>query len=656
MNWILNHRRLLSRSFALILILGMLGSFTCSAAIILDESVSSPAGGDAEAPAVGVTDPAPGAEPSVDGSAGAGVSGSAGSGESVEGSAGNAAGTVSDGSEGSAEVMPEGDAETAPENNSTVLAPEDGAEEILTETEEEEEEYSSFFEGTFWALLPPIIAIVLALITKEVYSSLFLGILSGGILYAISNTGFSFETMFNAVVHEGFIVNLADEWNVGILIFLVVLGAIVVMMNRAGGSRAYGEWAATKIKNRRGAQLATFGLGSLIFVDDYFNCLTVGSVMRPITDKHRISRAKLAYLIDATAAPICIIAPISSWAADVSGTVEGVNGIALFIQTIPYNLYALLTIAMVLFVAFSGLDYGPMKRFEKNALAGDLHTSGGEQFSSGEEEKSNPRGKVLDLIIPVVILIILCVAGMVYTGGFFAGESFINSFADCDAAYGLAMGSIAALVLNMIYFICRRVLSFKECTSAIPEGFKQMVPAILILTFAWGLKAMTGLLDASGYVAALVESAKALQLLLPALLFLVACGLSFATGTSWGTFGILIPIVTGVFENQLAGVTDSAAIPAMVVICISACLAGAVCGDHCSPISDTTIMASAGAKSDHVNHVATQLPYALTVAGVSLVGYLLAGFVQNVFVVLGVSLVLLLALLTLLKFLSKKTA
>ncbi|MBR6793803.1 MAG: Na+/H+ antiporter NhaC family protein [Clostridia bacterium] len=520
----------------------------------------------------------------------------------------------------------------------------------------EAEEYTSLFNGTFWALLPPVIAIVLALITKEVYSSLFLGILSGGILYAIDASGFHFETMFNAVVHEGFIINLADEWNVGILIFLVVLGAIVVMMNRAGGSRAYGEWASAKIKNRRGAQLATFGLGALIFVDDYFNCLTVGSVMRPITDKQSISRAKLAYLIDATAAPICIIAPISSWAAAVSGTVEGVNGIALFIQTIPYNLYALLTISMVLFIAFTGMDYGPMKRYEQNALNGDLHTSGGEQFTGEEDEKSNPRGKVMDLIIPVVILIILCVAGMIYTGGFFSGTSFIDAFAGCDAAYGLAMGSIAALIINMIYFMARRVLSFKECTASIPEGFKQMVPAILILTFAWGLKSMTGLLDASGYVAAMVEGAKALQILLPAILFLVACGLSFATGTSWGTFGILIPIVTGVFEKQLAGVTDSAAIPSMVVICIAACLAGAVCGDHCSPISDTTIMASAGAKSDHVNHVSTQLPYALTVAAVTLVGYLLAGFVQNVFVVLGVSLVLMIAVLLLIRMLQKKKA
>ena len=514
--------------------------------------------------------------------------------------------------------------------------------------------YVSRFDSTFWALLPPIIAIVLALITKEVYSSLFVGILSGGILYSIGEGGFNFETMFNAVVHEGFIVNLADEWNVGILIFLVVLGAIVVMMNRAGGSRAYGEWAAKRINSRRGANLSTFLLGALIFVDDYFNCLTVGSVMRPITDKQKISRAKLAYLIDATAAPICIIAPISSWAAAVSGTVEGVNGIALFIQTIPYNLYALLTIAMVIFISVTGLDFGPMKRFEENALKGDLHTSGGEQFIEADEEKANSKGRVFDLIIPVVILIILCVAGMVYTGGFFAGESFINAFANCDAAYGLAMGSIAALIIDMIYFLCRRVLSFKECTSSIPEGFKQMVPAILILTFAWGLKSMTGLLNASTFVAGVVESATALQILLPVILFLVAVLLSFATGTSWGTFGILIPIVTGVFADSLAKVGEGGAIPSMVIICISACLAGAVCGDHCSPISDTTIMASAGAKSDHVNHVSTQLPYALTVAAVCLVGYLISGFIQNVFVVLGVSLVLLIGVLTMILLIQKR--
>jgi Na+/H+ antiporter NhaC len=608
MNTILKHRKLFSRIFALVLVLGMLGSLGCSAEVLLnnaDEAVSSTAA-DTAAPA-GDT------------------------------------------------AVTETPADTATTGEAEIAETTEEPEEVVAEDAEEEEEYTSFFTGTFWALLPPIIAIVLALITKEVYSSLFVGILSGGILYAIDKTGaFNFETMFNSIVHEGLVVNLADEWNVGILIFLVVLGAIVVMMNRAGGSRAYGEWAAKRIGSKRGALLATFGLGALIFVDDYFNCLTVGSVMRPLTDKHRVSRAKLAYLIDATAAPICIIAPISSWAAAVSGTVEGVNGIALFIQTIPYNLYALLTIAMVLFVAFTGLDYGPMKRFETNAAAGDLHTSGGEDFAAAEDAKANPKGRVMDLVIPVLVLIVLCVTGMVYTGGFFAGTSFIDAFAGCDAAYGLAVGSIAALIVDMIYFMCRRVLTFNECTSSLPEGFKQMVPAILILTFAWGLKSMTGLLDASSFVAGLVESATALQILLPALLFLVAVLLAFATGTSWGTFGILIPIVTGVFENQLAAVANGGAIPAMVIICISACLAGAVCGDHCSPISDTTIMASAGAKCNHVNHVNTQLPYAVTVAAVSIVGYLLAGFVQNVFVVLGVSLVLMIAVLTAIYFITKR--
>ncbi len=516
---------------------------------------------------------------------------------------------------------------------------------------EEAAEYASSFYNTFLALLPPIIAIGLALITKEVYSSLFIGILSGGILYAISADGFSFETMFNAVLKDGLLNNLADDYNMGILIFLVVLGIIVVMMNRAGGSRSYGEWASKRIKSNKGAQASTFGLGALIFVDDYFNCLTVGSVMRPLTDKQRISRAKLAYLIDATAAPICIIAPISSWAAAVSGTVTGssgveVNGLELFIRTIPYNLYALLTLAMVLFVAFSGKDFGPMRKHELRArINGDL-TSGIDSGEIEEEEKSNAKGKVIDLVLPVVILIVFCVAGMLYTGGFFSGTGIIDAFAGCDASYGLALGSLGALLINVVYFLCRRVLSFKESMAAIPEGFKQMVPAILILTFAWGLKGMTGLLGADVYVAELVKSATALQILLPAILFIVAVFLAFATGTSWGTFGILIPIVTGVFEADLANITESAgSLPTLMVICISACLAGAVCGDHCSPISDTTIMSSTGAKCDHVTHVSTQLPYALTVAAVSLVGYLISGFIQNVWVVLGVSMVLLFATL-----------
>jgi len=501
--------------------------------------------------------------------------------------------------------------------------------------------------GTLWSLLPPIVAIGLALITKEVYSSLFVGILTGGVVYSAASSG-GFSGMFTAVVQDGLIANLADSYNVGILVFLVVLGVIVVLMNKAGGSRAYGEWAAKHIKSRVGASIATFFLGILIFVDDYFNCLTVGSVMRPVTDKHKVSRSKLAYLIDSTAAPICIIAPISSWAAAVSGTVEGVNGIRLFISTIPYNLYALLTLLMVIFVSVTNINYGPMKLHEDNAEKGDLFTTRNKVYDN-DEEPATTKSKVIDLILPVVILIVLCVVGMIYTGGFFDGTDFINAFANCDASYGLSLGSIGALIVIIGYFLCRKVLTFNECMDSIALGFKQMVPAILILTFAWTLKTMTGFLDAGTFVSGIVESATAIQIMLPLILFVVALGLSFATGTSWGTFGILIPIVTSVFSTELANVTSTGEIPAMVIICISACLAGAVCGDHCSPISDTTIMASTGAQCDHVNHVATQLPYALTVAAVSAVGYLLAGFVQNVFVVLGTSIVLMLAVLFVIK-------
>ncbi len=504
--------------------------------------------------------------------------------------------------------------------------------------------------GSLWSLLPPIVAIGLALITKEVYSSLFIGVLTGGCLYAITEKS-GFSGMFNAVVKDGIIANVADAYNVGILLFLVVLGTIVVLMNKAGGSRAYGEWASKHIKTRAGACLSTFLLGVLIFVDDYFNCLTVGSVMRPITDKHNVSRSKLAYLIDATAAPVCIIAPISSWAAAVAGTVDGVNGISLFIRTIPYNLYALLTLLMVVFIALSDVDYGPMKRHEDNAKKGDLFTTRSKVYPE-DAKPAHTRGKVIDLILPVVILIVLCVLGMVYTGGLFDGASFMDAFADCDASFGLAVGSLGALIVIILYFLARRVLTFTECMDSIADGFKQMVPAILILTFAWTLKTMTGLLQAGEFVSGVVESARAMQILLPMILFVVAVGLAFATGTSWGTFGILIPIVTGVFSSQLVRTGDSVTIPPMVIICISACLAGAVCGDHCSPISDTTIMASTGAQCDHVNHVSTQLPYAFTVAGVCAVGYLLAGFVQNVFVVLGVSIVMMIGVLFLIRFFS----
>ncbi len=510
-----------------------------------------------------------------------------------------------------------------------------------------EVEYSSRFYSTIFSLLPPVIAIALALITKEVYSSLFVGILVGGGLYAFGPDGFSFETMFNTIMTDGFIGKLADTWNMGIIIFLVVLGVIVVLMNKAGGSRAYGEWAKKKIKSRKGALLATFGLGALIFVDDYFNCLTVGSVMRPVTDSHKISRAKLSYIIDATAAPICIIAPISSWAAAVSGVVEGADGLELFIKTIPYNLYALLTIVMVVMISALNIDFGPMRKHEINAMNGDLYTTDARPYANVDETPVTSKGKVIDLVLPVVILIALCVVGMVYTGGFFAGESFIDAFANCDAAYGLALGSIIALVVNIVYFMVRRVLSFKDCMEAIPEGFKAMVPAILILTFAWTLSAMTNNLGADVFVEGLVDAtAGKLAYFLPAILFLVAVLLAFATGTSWGTFGILIPIIVPLF----------AATDTMLVVCIAACLAGAVCGDHCSPISDTTIMASTGGQCDHVNHVSTQLPYALTVASVSFVGYLLAGFVPNALVVLPVSIALLVVALLVIKAVTKKKA
>lgn len=492
--------------------------------------------------------------------------------------------------------------------------------------------------ATYWALVPPVIAIVLALITKEVYSSLFIGIVAGALFYSNFNLEKTYTTLFT----EGFIASLSKSGNVGILIFLVVLGTIVVLMNKAGGSAAYGRWAVNKIKTRRGALLSTFALGCLIFVDDYFNCLTVGSVMKPITDKHNVSRAKLAYLIDATAAPICMIAPISSWAAAVAGVVEGYDGFTLFIQAIPYNLYSLLTIFMIIFISSINLDYGPMKLHESNALKGDLFTTPDRPFEETEVPKS--KGKVCDLVIPVVILIFCCIVGMIYTGGFFAGESFINSFANCNASLGLSMGSVFALLIIMVYFICRKVLNFEECMAAIPEGFKAMVPAILILTFAWTLSGMTGLLGADVFVSSIFQSSAAnLTKFLPAIVFLVAVFLAFATGTSWGTFGILLPIVVGVGLDER-----------LLIISISACLAGAVCGDHCSPISDTTIMASTGAQCNHIAHVSTQLPYVMTVAVVSFAGYIFAGFVQNAWIILPVCMLVLAVVLLIIRALNKK--
>ncbi len=502
--------------------------------------------------------------------------------------------------------------------------------------------------ATVWSLLPPVIAIVLALITKEVYSSLLIGIVTGGLLYA----NFSFEGTVNHVINDGFIGSLSDAYNVGILFFLVMLGALVALMNHAGGSAAFGRWATSHIKTRVGAQLATVCLGVLIFVDDYFNCLTVGSVMRPVTDKQKVSRAKLAYLIDATAAPICIIAPISSWAAAVSGFVEGTgatSGIELFISAIPYNFYALLTIAMLVFLAVTGIDFGPMKKHEDNAKNGDLFSA--EMREAVEEMEANPRGRVCDLVVPIVFLILACVVGMIYSGGFFTADSemyrdFVGAFSNCDASVGLAYGSFFAVIFTVIFFLCRRVLSFRKCMDCVPEGFRLMVPAIMILTCAWTLKVMTDSLGAKIFISQLVEgSASAFAMFLPAVVFLIAVGLSFATGTSWGTFGILIPIVLSVFSAQDGVITT---------IAISACMAGAVCGDHCSPISDTTIMASAGAQCDHIAHVSTQLPYALLAAAVSFVGYVLCGFIQSAWVVLPVCMVLLFAVLWGIKLLQKK--
>ena len=474
----------------------------------------------------------------------------------------------------------------------------------------------SSFYNTFWALLPPIIAIALALITKEVYSSLFIGILMGGLLYS----NFSFEATILHVFNDGIVSSVTDSYNMGILIFLIILGSMVCLMNKAGGSAAFGRWAKDHIKSRVGAQLASVLLGVLIFIDDYFNCLTVGSVMRPITDKHNISRTKLAYIIDATAAPVCIIAPISSWAAAVAGFAEDGQGFNLFLRAIPYNYYALLTIVMMVGMIIMKAEFGPMAKYEKNAIEkGDLF-SGSNPYANASDDSPEDKGAVLDLVLPVVMLIICCVIGMIYSGGFFEGEGFITAFSNSDASVGLMLGSAFALVFTLVYYLIRRAMSFKEMMGCIPEGFKAMVPAIMILTFAWSLKNMTDSLGAKFFVRDFVRSsASGLQMILPLIVFVIGCLLAFATGTSWGTFGILIPIVQNVFSMDNP----------MAIVCISACMAGAVCGDHCSPISDTTIMASAGAQCDHVNHVSTQLPYAITCAVVSGVTYLIAGILVS---------------------------
>lgn len=492
-------------------------------------------------------------------------------------------------------------------------------------------------QGTVWALIPPVIAIGLALITKEVYSSLFIGIVTGALFYS----KFSFLGTMDAVINDGLITAVSDT--AGIFVFLVELGVLVALVNKAGGSAAFGKWAATHIKTRVGAMLATFALGVLIFIDDYFNCLTVGSVMRPVTDSHKISRAKLAFIIDATAAPVCMIAPISSWAAAVSAYAEDGRGLDLFITAIPYNFYSLLTLVFVIAISVMGFDYGSMAMHEYKAkFEGDLGV--GEQ--TAVEEEGNPKGKVIDLILPVVVLVAVCVFALVYNGGILDGTGFVDAFANTDATVGLPWGGLIALVISIAFLIIRRVINFKDAMAAVPKGFIAMVPAILILTFATALKNMTGLLGAKYFVADLMTGAAAgLANFLPAIIFIVACVLAFATGTSWGTFGILIPIVTYLY----AGTPDAE----LMVISMSACLAGAVCGDHCSPISDTTIMSSAGAQCEHIAHVSTQLPYALTVAIISFVTYIIAGFVQVWYIVLPIGIVLTIGTLFVIKAITK---
>ena len=472
------------------------------------------------------------------------------------------------------------------------------------------------------SLLPPVIAIVLALNTKEVYTSLLVGIATGALLYANGNLELALTTLF---FNEdgGMVSKLSDSSNVGILVFLVMLGILVALMNKAGGSAAFGRWASTHIHTRAGAQFATLILGVLIFVDDYFNCLTVGSVMRPVTDRQKVSRAKLAYLIDSTAAPVCIIAPVSSWAAAVTSSVpegSGINGFTMFLRTIPYNYYALLTLVMSLFLIFTGTDFGSMKLNEDNAKNGDLFTTADRPYGDDVDDGNDTNGHVIDLIAPVLVLIAACIFGMVYTGGFFEGVDFVTAFANCSASMGLVLGSAIALMFTFVFYRVRGVMTFQDFAACIPEGFKAMVSPMLILTLAWTLSGMTGLLGAKYYVASLLSgSAAALQYLLPIIIFVVAVFLAFATGTSWGTFSILVPIVCHAFPEG-----------EMLVVSIAACLSGAVCGDHCSPISDTTIMASAGAHCSHVNHVSTQLPYAMTAAAISAGCYLLCGAAQAV--------------------------
>ena len=508
--------------------------------------------------------------------------------------------------------------------------------------------------GTLWSLFPPVVAIGLALLTKEVYSSLFIGILAGGLLA----TNFNPIHTIDSVTTEGLIS--AVSGTSGIFIFLVVLGVIVALLNKAGGAQAFGRWAAKHVKGKIGASLATFAFGVLIFIDDYFNCLTVGAVMRPVTDKAKISRSKLAYLIDATAAPICMIAPISSWAAAVSEYApDGVSGISMFIKAIPYNFYSLMTFVFIITLTLMKFDYGPMKLHEMNAENGDLFTSGTFSADDADETPATDKAKVIDLVLPIVALIGICVYALFYVGRCMGEEwvfasanydkslGFVDAFSNTDATVGLPWGGIIALIFIIIYFVARRLISFKDAMACIPKGFIAMVPAILILTMATSLKNMTGLLDSDTFVNNALSSVSGLNNFLPAIIFVVACFIAFATGTSWGTFGILIPIVTSIFDVNSA----------LGIMSMSACLAGAVCGDHCSPISDTTIMSSAGAQCDHINHVSTQLPYAITVAAISFVSYIIAGFVQNVYISVAAATVLTVVTLFVIKAItSKKSA
>ena len=512
------------------------------------------------------------------------------------------------------------------------------------------EEGESFAYNTLWAALPPVIAIGLALITKEVYSSLFLGILVGAMMYA----NFDFMGTFVHVFEDGIIANLSDPSNVGILIFLVILGTMVQLMNAAGGSAAFGKWSTEHIKSRTAAQLAVVCLGVLIFIDDYFNCLTVGSVMRPLSDKHKISRAKLAYLIDATAAPVCIIAPVSSWAAAVTGFVDGVDGLDLFISAIPYNYYALLTILMMVTMAIMKVEFGPMAVHEHNAIEkGDIYTTPDRPYENATNTVPSSKGKVLDLIFPILVLIVMCVIGLIYSGGFFdGGVGFAEAFSNADASIGLTYGSFFAFVITIVWYVIRRVLTFRQMMDLIPEGFKAMVPAILILTFAWTLKTMTDSLGLKHYIADIVLGfSDGMMSMLPAVIFVIGCIMSFATGTSWGTFGVLIPIVVAAYTEP--GVGFIPGYESIGTILVSACMAGAVCGDHCSPISDTTIMASAGAQCNHLNHVQTQLPYALSCAAISFVAYIFAGFIQNAVICLLIAFAMMIGFLFVMKILHK---